>query len=175
MITINDYPYFQPQHADGSLPEYLLSNQAFQTEQSAIDWLDKYATYEKPDFEVHEYANDDLADVVLIDADGDIIPKIESLSDNEIEDLITGEVLLYAGSIDNLRRLRQSDETEDTYKDRMYGEAHEEVMEAIGSIEESNDYDFSSYGGNPDTEWYDEARHNAVIKVMNWMMGEEDD
>ena len=87
MVTIIDYPYYQPQHPDGTVPEFLESNQAFQSEQVAIDWLERHAEHEKPDFEIREYANDDLADIVLIDADGDVIQKIEDLSDNELEEV----------------------------------------------------------------------------------------
>ena len=164
MVTINDYPYFQPQHPDGTMPEFLESNQAFQTEESAIDWLEEHATHEKPDFEIREYCNDDLDNVVLIDFDGNIIPKIEDLTDDQIEDLIVEEV--QKNNPDLTVVPAQDGETQDAYNDRLYGEAHNLVMEAISEIEEANDYDFSSYGGNPDTEWYDEARHNAIIRVM---------
>ena len=30
--------------------------------------------------------------------------------------------------------------------------------------------DFSSFGGNPDVEWYDEARDQAIWTVMDWML-----
>ena len=43
------------------------------------------------------------------------------------------------------------------------------MNDAIVAIEESGDYDFSSCGGNPDIEWYDEARDEAVRHVIRWM------
>lgn len=166
MVTIIDYPYFQPQHPDGTMPEFLDSNVAFQSEQTAIDWLEEHASHEKPDFEIREYCNDDLADVVLIDANGDTILKIEDLTDEAIEDLIVEEV---KKNNHGLKVHTNKGESKDAYNDRLYGEAQNLVMEAISEIEEANDYDFSSYGGNPDTEWYDEARHNAIITVMKWL------
>jgi hypothetical protein len=92
------------------------------------------------------------------------------MSDEEMEDLLADEVLIMAGSIDNLHATRQSDETEDQFKDRVYSDALDDVNAAIESIEESGDFDFSSYGGNPDVEWYDEARDGAVRIVMSWML-----
>lgn len=177
MITINDYPYFQPEwyHDDdtnidyGGIPDELFSFQAFRTEEECREWLINH-DYNPDEFVIHEYCNDDIEGVTIIDKYGDIIPKIEDMSDEEIEDLLTDEVLLTAGSIDNLHATRQSDETEDQFKDRVYGDALDDVNAAIESIEESGDFDFSSYGGNPDVEWYDEARDGAVITVMHWML-----
>ena len=172
MITINDYKYYQPQYENGDLPVGLFSFQAFRSEQEAIDWLDAHLDCEAHDeeFEVREYCNDDIEDVTLIDYNGDIIPKIEDLSDEDIADLIADEVLLDAGSIDNLHATRQSDETEDQFKDRVYEEALDLINGAISSIEEENEFDFSSFGGNPDVEWYDEARELALETVMGWML-----
>lgn len=179
MLTINDYPYFQPEwyHDDGTnidyggMPDELFSFQAFRTEEECRKWLINH-DYNPNDFTIHEYCNDDIEEVTLIDENGDIIPKIEGLSDEEIQDMLTDEVLLFAGSIDNLHQMRQSNETMDQFKDRVYGLALDEVNSAICSIEESNDYDFSSYGNNPDTEWYDEVRDEAVRQVMLWMLEE---
>lgn len=172
MITINDYPYFQPDrivNGELELPEGLWSFQAFRSEQECIDWLEA-AGYDANDWEIHKYCNDDIEDVTLIDSDGDIIPKIEDLSDEEIADMITDRILLDAGSIDNLHATRQSDETEDQFKDRVYGEALDMINDTIGCIEEDNEFDFSSFGGNPDVEWYDEAREQAIWTVMDWML-----
>ena len=179
MLTINDYKYFQPvQYFDdgtnvewGDVPNGMFSFQAFRTEEECRQWLINN-NYEPGDFDICEYCNDDIEDLTLIDADGDIIPKIETLSDDEITDVLTDEVLLYAGSIDNLHQMRQSNETMDQFKDRVYGLALDEVNDAISSIEEANEFDFSSYGGNPDTEWYDAARDEAVRQVMGWMLEE---
>ena len=169
MITINDYKYYQPQYEDGEMPEGLWSFQVFRSEQEAIDWAEKHLDGDR-EIEIHEYCNDDIEDVTLIDSDGDIIPKIEDLSDEDIADMITDQILLDAGSIDNLHATRQSDETEDQFKDRVYDEALDLVNDTIGFIEGDNEYDFSSYGGNPDVEWYDEAREDALWTVMNWML-----
>ena len=170
-MTINDYKYYQPQHENGDMPKGLFSFQAFRDEQEAIDWMEWHLDEEgNDDIEIREYCNDDIEDVTLIDYNGDIIPKIEDLSDEEIADLITDEILLNAGSIDNLHATRQSDETEDQFKDRVYGEALDLINDTIAEIEDANDFHFSSYGGNPDTEWYDEARELAMQTVMGWML-----
>ena len=168
-MTINDYKYYQPQYEDGEMPEGLWSFQVFRSEQEAIDWAEKHLDGDR-EIEIHEYCNDDIEDVTLIDSDGDIIPKIEDLSDEEIADYITDEILLNAGSIDNLHATRQSDETEDQFKDRVYGEALDLINDTIAEIEDANDFDFSSFGGNPDVEWYDEARELAMQTVMDWML-----
>ena len=177
MLSKISFTYYQPEwyHDDGTnidyggTPDELASFQAFRTEEECREWLINN-DYNPDDFSINEYSDDDIEGVTIIDEYGEVIPKIEDLSDEEIEDLITDEVLLTAGSIDNLHATRQSDETEDQFKDRVYGNALDEVNAAIESIEESGDYDFSSYGGNPDTEWYDEARDEAVRTVMDWML-----
>lgn len=181
MLSKNSFTYYQPDryYDDGTnveylgMPEGLFSFQAFRSEEECIAWLEKNG-YEPRDFTIHEYSDDDIEGVTIIDEYGDVIPKIEDMSDEEIEDLLTDEVLMNAGSIDNLEVLKQDDETKDQFKDRVYGEALDEVNAAIETIEESGDYDFSSYGGNPDVEWYDGARDEAVQHVMRWMLGIED-
>jgi hypothetical protein len=169
MLSKYYFTYYQPQYENGDLPAGLFSFQAFPTKEECEEWL-KNNGYEPGDFVIHEYCDDEIEDVTLIDANGNVIPKIEALSDEEIEDLLTDQVLLTAGSIDNLHATRQSDETEDQFKDRVYTEALDQVNAAIESIEKSGDYDFSSYCNNPDTEWYDEARDEAVRTVMDWML-----
>ena len=170
MLSKYYFTYYQPQYENGDLPAGLFSFQAFRTEEECREWLINH-NYNPGDFVIHEYCDDEIEDVTLIDANGNVIPKIEALSDEEIEDLLTDEVLLTAGSIDNLHATRQSDETEDQFKDRVYGDALDQVNAAIESIEKSGEYDFSSYCNNPDTEWYDEARDEAVKTVMKWMLG----
>ena len=181
MLTIIDYPYFQPdRYSDdgtnieyGGMPEELFSFQAFRTEEECRQWLINHG-YNPEEFVIHEYCNDDIEDVTLIDEDGDVIPKIEDFTDEEIEDMLTDEVMFSAGSIDNLVQVPQDGETKDQYMDRLYGLAMDEVNAAISSIEEANEYDFSAYGGNPDTEWYDGARDEAVQQVMKWMLDLEE-
>lgn len=177
MLTINDYPYFQPdRYSDdginidyGGMPEELFSFQAFRTEEECRQWLINH-DYNPDEFVIHEYCNDDIVDVTIIDEDGSVIPKIEDFSSDEIEDMLTDEVLFAAGSIDNLAQAPHDGETKDQYRDRLYGLAQDEVEAAIRAIEENNEYDFSAYGGNPDTEWYDGVRVEAILKVMNWML-----
>ena len=181
MLSKLSYTYYQPDRYsdDGTnveylgMPEGLFSFQAFRSEEECIAWLENNG-YEPGDFTIHEYCDDDIEGVTIIDEYGDVIPKIEDLSDEEIEDLLTDQVLFTAGSIDNLEVSKQDDETKDQFGDRLYGEALDAVNAAIESIEESGDYDFSSYGGNPDVEWYDGARDEAVQHVMRWMLGIED-
>ena len=177
MLSKISFTYYQPDRYsdDGTnveylgMPEGLFSFQAFLSEEACIAWLENNG-YEPGDFTIHEYCDDDIEGVTIIDEYGDVIPKIEDMSDEEMEDLLADEVLIMAGSIDNLHATRQSDETEDQFKDRVYGDALDDVNAAIESIEESGDFDFSSYGGNPDVEWYDEARDGAVRIVMSWML-----
>ena len=181
MLTSHDYYYYQPdRYSDdgtnieyGGIPEELFSFQAFQTEEECRQWLINH-DYNPEEFVIHEYCNDDIEDVTLIDEDGDVIPKIEDFTDDEIEDMLTDEVLFSAGSIDNLHQTQQEGETRDQFMDRIYGLALDEVNAAISSIEEANKYDFSAYGGHPDTEWYDEVRDEAVRQVMRWMLDQED-
>ena len=172
MLTVTDVIYYQPQHADGSMPEGLASNQAFVSEEAAADWLYWLDEEGNEDIDLREYCNDDLADVELLDGNGNPLPKIESLSDEAIASMICDNIVWDAGSIDNLRNVKQDDETEDEYNDRLYGEALDLINETIGCIEEDQEYDFTSYGGNPDTEWYDEAREIALSTVIRWMRGD---
>lgn len=177
MLTINDYPYFQPDryYDDGTnieylgMPEELFSFQAFRTEVECRQWLINH-DYNPDDFYIHKYRNDDIEGVVIINADGDVIMKIEDVPTDGIVHMLANEVLMNADYIcDNLRATRQSDETEKQFKDRVYAKASDEVNAAICRIEERNEFDFSSYGGNPDVEWYDEARDDAVRIVIGFM------
>lgn len=172
MLSKYYFTYYQPDrigNGELEMPEGLFSFQAFSSEEECIAWLENNG-YEPDEWEIHEYCDDEIEGVTIIDEYGAIIPKIEELSDEEIKDLLTDEGLITAGSIDNLHATRQSDETEDQFKDRVYGDALNKVNAAIESIEKSGDYDFSSYCNNPDIEWYDEARDEAVRTVMGWML-----
>jgi hypothetical protein len=177
MLSKLSFTYYQPDRYsdDGTnveylgMPEGLFSFQAFLSEEACIAWLENNG-YEPGDFTIHEYSDDDIEGVTIIDEYGDVIPKIEDLSDEEMEDLLADEVLIMAGSIDNLHATRQSNETEDQFKDRVYDDALDEVNAAIIAIEEHGEYNFQAYCGTPDVEWYDEARDEAVRTVMNWML-----
>jgi hypothetical protein len=151
------------------LPDGLFSFQAFLSEDDCIAWLENNG-YNPDDFTILEYHDNDIEDVTLLYPDGSIITRIEDLSDEEIEDLLTDEVEFFAGSIDNLHATRQDDETQQEYKDRVYEEALDYVNDAIVDIEEHCEYNFQAYCGTPDVEWYDEARDEAVRTVMNWML-----
>lgn len=174
MLTINDYPYFQPEwYKDddtnieyGGMPDELYSFQAFQTEEECRQWLINH-DYNPDEFVIHEYCNDDIEEVSLIDANDNTIPKIEELDDETIEDMLVDVVQQLAGP--NLHATRRTDETHEQFMDRVYGEALDNVNSAICSIEESNEFDFSNYGGNPDIEWYDEARDIAVGIIIKYM------
>ena len=153
----------------GDTPEELFSFQAFISREDCERWLENHG-YNPGDFSIVEYHDDDIEEVTLLDGNGEVIPRIEELDDIEIEDMLTDDVLFTAGSIDNLHATRQSDETEDQFMDRVYTEAHQKVSDAIETIEQSGDYNFQSYAGCPETEWYDEARDEAIRQVMRWML-----
>ena len=176
MLTEIDYKYYQPQHADGTMAGLLEPNQAFPAVQAAIDWGEEHLDLcpENQDIEIREYCNDDIADVVIIDWQENPLPKIEDLSDDEIEDLII-ETVEHDNDFEAIRMVKGENETDDQFKDRVYGEAHNLVMQAIGIIEENEEHDFSSYGGNPDTEWYDEARDGAILVVTRKLLGQEEE
>lgn len=176
MLTDKKLTYYQPElysddgtNIDWNLPDGLFSFQAFRTREECEAWLANNG-YENDDVTIHEYHDDDIEEVTLIDEDGHVIPRIEDFSETELEDMLTDDVLMTAGSIDNLHATRQSDETEDDFKDRVYGDAHQMVTDAIAAIELSDDYNFQSYIGTPEVEWYDEARDEAVKTVMDWML-----
>lgn len=176
MLSDKKFTYYQPQayYDDGtcinygSLPEELFSFQAFPTREECKEWL-KNNRYEPGDFCINEYHDDDIEDVTLIDRNGDVLMRIEELEEDGLVNLIGDEVLFNAGSMDNLKTMRQDDETQQEYEDRIYTEALDYVNAAIVNIEESGEYNFQSYCGTPAVEWYDEARDWAVRDVLAWM------
>lgn len=179
MLSDKRFTYYQPEayYDDGTnidyggLPEGLFSFQAFPTREECEAWLMENG-YNAADFVIHEYQDDDIEEVTLIDRNGDVIPRIEELEEDGLVNLIGDEVLLYAGSMDNLKTVKQDDETQQEYEDRVYTEALDYVNDAIVSIEESGEYNFQSYCGTPAVEWYDEARDWAVKDVLGWITGE---
>ena len=176
MLSDKKFTYYQPQAYCndgtninyGSLPEELFSFEAFLTREECEEWL-KDNGYEPVDFFINEYHDDDIMDVTLIDRNGNVIPRIEDLEEDGLVNLIGDEVLFNVGSMDNLKTMRQDDETQQEYEDRIYTEALDYVNDAIVNIEESGEYNFQSYCGTPEVEWYDEARDWAVKDVMAWM------
>ena len=61
-----------------------------------------------------------------------------------------------------------------SFEDRIYTWALEMVHDAISEIEENNDYNFQTYAGTQETEWYDEARDVAVQEILAMMTEDED-
>ena len=181
MYTRDHYTYFQPEwyHDDGTnieyggVPEGMFSFQAFLTPDICKEWL-RNNGYNPEDFVIHEYQDDDIEEVTIIDENGEILDRIEDLDDDEIADRLVDTVIWNAGSEDNLHACRQDDETQQEYEDRIYDWALDLVNDAITDIEASNDYNFQSYAGTPDTEWYDEARDIALGKILK-IMTEEDE
>lgn len=177
MLSDKKLTYYQPEYyyddgtnmGWGGLPEGLSSFQAFPTREDCEDWLQNH-DFEPGDFAINEYHDDDIEEVTLINGDGDYLMRIEEFGDDEIEEMLIGEVLSVAGSMDNLQVLQQSNETDDQFMDRVYGEAMDMVNDAVVTIEECGDFNFQTYIGTPATEWYDEARDGAVRQVMKWML-----
>lgn len=176
MLSDKRFTYYQPEyrHADfddfnyGSLPEGLHSFQAFPTREECEDWL-KNHDYNPAHFHICAYHDDSIENVTLIGSDGDTLLRIEELEEDGLVNLIGDEVLSNAGSMGNLKTLKQDGETQQEYEDRIYTEALNLVNDAIMNIEESGAYNFQSYCGTPDVEWYDNVRDWVVEDVMAWM------
>lgn len=171
MLTINDYPYYQPvrKDADGNpttnMPEELFSFEAFRSEEACREWLWQH-DYDDEDFEILEFCNDDIEGVTIIDEYGDTVDKIEECTDFEVKATIADELTFTTHEGD-----RKNGEDEDAYNDRLHGIALDKVNKAIGAVETKNEYDFSSYGGNPDTEWYDKVRDEIVRMTVLRLRG----
>lgn len=176
MLSDKRFTYYQPEylHTDfndfnyGSLPEGLHSFQAFPTREECEDWL-KNHDYNPAHFHICAYHDDSIENVTLIGSDGDTLLRIEELEEDGLVNLIGDEVLSNAGSMGNLKTSKQDDETQQEYEDRIYTEALNLVNDAIMNIEESGAYNFQSYCGTPDVEWYDNVRDWVVEDVMAWM------
>lgn len=178
MYTREHYIYYQPEYKDGTnsnnsgLPDGLWSFQAFLTPDICKKWLESNG-YNPDDFVINEYQDDDIEEVTIIDCDNDggerILDRIEDLDDDEIADRIEDTVIWNAGSIDNLHTCKQDDETQQEYEDRIYTWALDLIHDAISEIEENNDYNFQSYAGTPETEWYDEARGMVLDTILSYM------
>lgn len=175
MLSRKRFTYFQPEYYydDGTnigweLPDGLFSFQAFLSEDDCIAWLENNG-HNPNDFAINEYHDDDIEDVTLLYPDGSAIMRIEEVPEDGIVNMLADEVLFNAGSMDNLVTLKQDDETQQEYEDRVYQMAVDAVYKAIVAIEESGEYNFQAYCGTPDVEWYDKARDWAVKDVMAWM------
>ena len=179
MLSDKKFTYYQPEayYDDGTnidyggLPEELFSFEVFPTREECEAWLQNNG-YEPGDFCINEYHDDDIEEVTLIDRNSDVLERIEDLEEDGLVNLIGDEVLFNAGSMDSLRTVKQDDETQQEYEDRVHTKALDLVNAAIVSLEESGDYNFQSYCGTPEVEWYDKARDWAVKDVLGWITGE---
>ena len=179
MISKEHYTYYQPEwYKDdntnieyGGVPNGLYSFDAFRSEDECEEWLINHG-YEPGDFVIHQYCNDDIEEVRIIDSDGDTVLRIEEFDTDEIAEFIEDQVIWNAGSTDNLKTCKQDDETQQEYEDRIYQWALDLVNDAIADVEDENDYNFQSYCGTPDTEWYDEARDITVRRILQYMTEE---
>ena len=176
MLTIDTYKYYQPScplpSGEVVMPYGLHSFEAFRTREDCEKWLVAHK-YTPSKWDILEYANDDIEGVTLLDAEGNVIMPIEEVPDDGIADMLADEVLLCAGSIDNLLVTKQSDESQQEFEDRLYTDALDAVNDAIATIEEENEYNFAAYAGCPETDWYDEGRDEAVKQVLRWMTGQD--
>lgn len=179
MIT-EHFKYYQPvgYSDDGTnidytgIPDELMSFQAFASKDECKAWL-LDNDYFPGNFAIIEYQDNDIEDVTIIDRFGDVVPRIEEMSDEERSDMILDEIRWKAGGVDNLRTVKQPYETDQEYEDRIYTEALNDIMDAVETIETSGDYNFQTFAGSPEVEWYDEAREWALSEVLAWMVGEE--
>ena len=181
MYTDHFYYYQPEQYSDdgtnieyGGLPVGLHSFQAFRSEADCREWLEDN-DYNPGDFIIRKYQDDDIEDVTILDYRGEIVDRVEDVLDDELADHIIDIVIMNAGSMDNLKTLKQDDESEQEYEDRVYTDALEMVHDAITEIEEEGDFNFQSYIGTPEEEWYDEAREIALIEIMGYMTGDEEE
>lgn len=176
MLSKDHYVYYQPQwyHDDGTnitygdVPDEMWDFQAFLIEDICKEWL-KNHDYNPGDFIINEYQDDDIEEVQIIDENGENLDRVEDLYDDELADHIEDTVIWNAGSIDNLHTCKQDDETQQEYEDRIYGWALDLVNDAICEIEQNNDYNFQTYAGNPDADWYDEAREIVLRNILGYM------
>ena len=166
--------YYQPEK-NGNIPEELWDFQVFKSYEEAFDWLIQH-DYDADEWNIVEYHDDDIEEPTFINEYGDELERIEDVSDEDLEDLIIDEVVLLNGSVDNLmgENIRQSWESDQEWEIRLWEIAHNEVMNAIDSIERSDEYDFSAYWDDGEPAWYDEVRENVIRRVCDIITGEEE-
>ena len=115
--------------------------------------------------------------------------RIENLTENERLNIIAEEVAFEYGVMMFVEKdgsfvveacgyhngEKRDGESEEEYESRIYSDAHNAVMDAIGRIERSEDYDMSAFNEDGEEKWYDCVRDNAVRMVCGWFKGETED
>ena len=159
--------YYQPER-NGNTPLELWDFQVFKTYEEALNWLWQH-DYDADVWNIVEYHEDDIEEPTFIDEYGAEYPRIED--EEDLEGLIIDEV------VDNnpgFLIAQNPGETDQDWEDRLWETAHDKVMEAIENIENSSDYNFSSYWDEGDTAWYDEVREDVIRRVCNIITGLEE-
>ena len=178
MYREGPYRYYQPEYkvpvAGETLPDGLSSFEAFRSYDEAVIWLRKH-DYNPDDFNIKEYKDNDIEVVVLLDGLGEVIPRVEDLSEYFMADRILDNILAEHPDDNELIRKPEDGEDRTVFLDRVYGEAMELISGSIIQIEKEENYNFQLYCGNPDEEWYDEPREIAVNVLMHIMIPELDD
>lgn len=86
--------YYQPIDRNGNLPEELPSFMAFDTREHCIKWMEDNL-YTEDEYPIHEYHDDDIEDVTLIDEIGNYLDGTGSLGCYNLErDLDAGYDML---------------------------------------------------------------------------------
>lgn len=180
MLSSTEFKYYQPHwYKDdgtnieyGDIPDELYSFQAFVSPEACREWLWQH-DYNDEDFTIDEYENDEIEGVIIIDEYGDELERVEDIDDTDLAERIVDVVIQNAGNVDNLHTTKQDNETQQEYEDRIYDYAMDMVNNAICDIERDYEYNFQSYAGSPEDEWYDKAREYAVKDILR-LMTEED-
>lgn len=88
MLSKISFTYYQPDYYydDGTnvewlgIPENLFSFQAFRSKEECIAWLENNG-YDPRDFTIHEYRDDEIEGVQIIDEYGDVLWNEEARRD----------------------------------------------------------------------------------------------
>ena len=83
--------------------------------------------------------------------------------DSDMRSDIITNIIHDAGSIDNLIDLQQVDESDEEYRDRIYGKAHDLFMEAVEDLglDELNEEDEAPY---------DAIRDDVIYEIVDMLM-----
>jgi len=177
MYREGPYRYYQPEYkvpvAGETLPDGLFSFHAFRSYDEAVIWLRNH-DYNPDDFDIKEYHDNDIEDVVLLDENGYVIDRIEDMDEYYVADEVVERVTQrYGGELSLQEQYRRKEgESVNDHQDRVYGDAMEFISDVFVDMEKDGEYNFQSYVGNPDEEWYDEIREIAVQDLMEIMAPE---